>query len=346
MGLMVIALIIRFLFSLFPSWFEQFYFYGLFRHIRSFQDGFSDWLPIPGYAILILFLLGWFIWRRPSPWKKSKSWVVFGRRLLNLIGGIVFLFLILWGYNYLDRGLGDRMQLIQANDRTQLAQAYLDCMERAMERRAGIPGIEQFGTIEDYDEFPADTTILRWMENELRDLGYPSGARIRVRHIRPDGTLRRLSISGIYNPFTGEANVDNALGPLQKVFTIAHELAHGYGVTGEAEANFAAYLACLHSGDPMAAYAAEYVLWRHLASEVNKSYPRETALALAGQIPEILQKDREAIWKNHYRYKGYFPEITNTMNDAFLKVQGVEAGSDDYDLFVNLWFDWAAQITE
>lgn len=344
--LMFIALFVRFLFSLFPSWFEQFYFNGLFRYIRNFQDGFSTWLPISGYAILILFLLVWLIWRRPTPWKKSKSWLIFGRRLLNLMGGVVFLFLALWGYNYLDRGLGERLQLKAATDRAQLAQAYLDCMDRAMERRAAIPGIMHFETIEDWDQFPADTTINSWLENELSGLGYPTDARIRVRHIRPDGVLRRMSISGIYNPFTGEANVDNALGPLQKVFTIAHELAHGYGITGEAEANFAAYLACLRSGNPMAAYAAEYVLWRHLASEVNKNYPQETVLALAARIPEVLQKDREAIWKNYYRYKGYFPEITNTMNDAYLKVQGVEAGADDYDLFVNLWFDWAAQTTE
>lgn len=134
--------------------------------------------------------------------------------------------------------------------------------------------------------------------------------------------------------------MDNALGPLQKTFTIAHEIAHGHGVTGEADANFVAYLACVNSGEPLAQYAAEYVLWRHLASEVRSHYPEEVAHQLAAAIPEALRKDREAIWRNHYQYKGYFPEISDAINDTYLKVQGVTAGTEDYDRFVNLYFDW------
>ncbi len=340
---LIIAVLIRIFFALFNSAFESIYFNGLFRYIRMGQDTLSCYLPLTGYYLIALVLLLWLIWRRPVPISKRRSWIAFLRRFANLFSYTVALFLVLWGYNYVDRGLGDRMNLPPDGDKTQLAEAYIDCMDRALKHRAEIPGIDLFETIEDLKTIPADSTIGNWMKATLKDFGYPVKTHIRVRHMRPDGLLRRLSISGIYNPFTGEANVDNALGPLQKTFTVAHELAHGHGITSEAEANFAAYLACLQSGDPLAGYAAEYVLWRNLASEVNKHYPQEIVTDLASRIPEVLQKDREAIWLNHHRYKGYFPALTYQMNDAYLKIQGIEAGAADYDGFVNLYFDWIAK---
>jgi hypothetical protein len=340
--LFVLALLIRFFLSLSNKLFESIYFNNLFRYIRYGQDGLSAILPVPGYYLIFVLLLGWLIWRRPSPIKSGRSWKIFGRRTANLLGTFGALFLLLWGYNYLDRGIAERMHLKEAPDRSQLGETYLQTMERAMAFRSQIPKIDLVATVEDITEIPNDQTIGNWVATTLQDLGYPENINIRVRHIRPDGALRRLSISGIYNPFTGEANVDNALGPLQKTFTIAHEIAHGHGITGEADANFVAYLACIQSGVPLAQYAAEYVLWRHLASEVRSHYPESIAAQLAAAIPEALRKDREAIWRNHYQYKGYFPEISDAINDTYLKVQGVDAGTDDYDRFVNLYFDWLA----
>src|SRR5690606_40629206 len=78
---------------------------------------------------------------------------------------------------------------------------------------------------------------------------------IRVQNIKPSGTLRRMSIAGIYNPFTGEANLDNAMPSLPQIFTTAHEIAHGYGITSEGEANLDRKSTRLNSSHVKISYA-------------------------------------------------------------------------------------------
>ncbi len=346
--LLLLAILVRFAFTLFPAAFRSVYFSELFPAIRSFQYSVSSMHPVAGFYILLIILIAWIVWNIPGIRKAKNgnfrawpSWFTFGRRFVNFQSVCIGLFLLLWGYNYLEPGLSKRLNLEPSPYRNMLADAYLGTMERALIERSQIEGIERFESIEDITQYPNELQIEKWVREVLAPLGYPCEKGVTTRYVKPDGLLRALSISGIYNPFFGDAHVDNALGPLKKTFTIAHEMAHAYGVTSEADANFTAWLACMQSDNAFARYAAEYVLWRHLASEVNKVYPVDIVEGLVSAIPEPLQKDREAIWKNYYTYPGYFPDLAYSLNDTYLKLQGVEAGADDYDGFVNLWLDYS-----
>lgn len=334
--LLLIALAIRFLFSVSETVFEGVYFNFLFPGIRSVQSALSFIWIIPGYWIFAFLLLGWFIWRFP----KSKNFKLFFKRLANLISGILAVFLFLWGFNYVDKGFAERSELPESTKLIDLSRQYISIMDTAMLYRSEIPDLENLASIVELENLPTDSAINSWVKNVLSSYNYPTNPEVSVRHIRPTGTLRRLSIAGIYNPFTGEANVDNALPSLPLIFTTAHEIAHGYGVTSEAEANFVAYLACMKSDIPVGKYAAAYAIWRQIAHEVNKTYSQENLEILASQIPPPLYDDRQAILQSYYRYKGYFPNVTNALNDTYLKIQGVEAGTEDYDGFLQLYFRW------
>ena len=330
----MIVLAIRFIFSISPVAFETVYFNTVFPIIRKAQSYLSFLWVIPGYYVLVVALIAWLIWRFP----KSKNYKRFLKRLLNLMCGLVATFLVLWGYNYLDKGLAERMDLPHSSKLVDLSAHYLDVMDSAMVYRGAIP--EEITTIVEISGIPSDSLINFWVKNVLKDYGYPTSADVRVQYIRPSGTLRRLSIAGIYNPFTGEANVDNASPSLPRIFTTAHEIAHGYGITSEAEANFVAYLACMNSRNALANYAGAYALWRQMAGEINTTFPPESIEMLASQIPVLLQEDRQAILAEYYKYKGYFPALTDAVNDTYLKIQGVEKGTDDYDGFLQLYFRW------
>ena len=265
---------------------------------------------------------------------------MFIKRLANLAGGTLTVFLFLWGFNYVDKGFAERSKLPESAKLIDLSSHYISIMDTAMAYRNGIAGIENLNSIVELENLPSDSAINSWVKNVLSEWDYPTKSEISVRRIKPTGTLRRLSIAGIYNPFTGEANVDNALPSLPLIFTTAHEIAHGYGVTSEAEANFVAFIACMQSDDPLAQYAASYSIWRQIAHEINKTYEPEDLEILAAQIPQPLYDDRQAILQQYYKYKGYFPKVTNALNDTYLKLQGVEAGTEDYDGFLQLYFRW------
>lgn len=339
---LAVAMALRFAFDAFQGLYEALWFEGAFPLIRSFQAAVFQWLPLPGYYLMVMLMIAWLVWRFPRKWKVRDTWFTFGRRLLNLLGGLVASFLMLWGYNYLDPGMGARMNLEKSQLEVELAEAYLDVMDRAMAQRGKIPGIDSLPHIEAFEFNIPEAEIALWVQSVLGPLGYPGPAKVSTRYLRPAGSLRRLGIAGIYNPWTGEANVESALGALQSTFTTAHEMAHAFGVSSEAEANFTAYLACLQSGNPLAQYAAEYALWRGLGREVNKAYAAEDIAKLAEAIPEALKNDRMAIWERSTTHRPYFPETSTKMNDSYLKLQGVKAGVSDYNAFVALYFAWQA----
>lgn len=268
---------------------------------------------------------------------------MFLKRLANFAGGIIALFLLLWGFNYANIGYASRAGLPAVPDSTNVAFQYEAVMNRALFYRARIPEIAMVAHIEEVKKWPTDAEVGGWVQDILLPKGYPAKSKIRVRHIRPEGTLRSVNITGIYNPFSGEANVESGLPHLLLLFTTAHEIAHAYGITSEAEANFIAYLACIESENPAAQYAAEYALWRYFANEINMFFPEEIIEALAATIPEAMRKDREEILKKYFKYKGYFPELTDAINDTYLKIQGVESGTDDYNDFLKLYLRWERQ---
>src|SRR5690606_21319492 len=79
------------------------------------------------------------------------------------------------------------------------------------------------------------------MKKNLHLLGLNNRGFPRTKEFFPAGLLRKLGIMGIYFPFTGESYIDPSLHLLEKPFTIAHEMAHSFGITNEGEANFAAW---------------------------------------------------------------------------------------------------------
>ncbi len=338
-----VALIFRFVFELWPNFQEAVYTGAVFPGLRSAQDFVSGIWFIPGWYVFALICVVWLVWRFP----RSGKWKRFWKRLANFLGGGLALFMLFFGLQYTDRGFANRLALPPTPEKADLQRVYRDVMQSASEQRRSIPGIDTLPHIVALSQIPSDDEITKWVRDEMAKNNYPTAhLSPRIQSVKPKGLLRRLGISGIYNPFTGEANVDAALPSIQRVFVVAHELAHAYGVTSEAEANFVAYLACLNSGNPVGEYAAAYALWRQVASEVTKVYPKEVIEVLAAGIPPELQADRKAIIEAYFEHRAYFPKVSRQVNETYLKLQGVKDGVDDYDRFLQLYLAWSSKPTE
>ncbi len=338
-----IALLIRLAFSN-RSLFETVYFQGVYPAVKSVQVWLSPLWIVPGYALLIVGLVLWLIFRFPRRWKR-RDVVRFLRRAANLAASIAAVFLLSWGYLYTGSTLVERMQLGTSDAQVEPSELYLEVMGMAERQRSEIAGAVDSLTVIGFDP-PTDEQLVCAVARVLTPLGYPNLKSVRVRRIKPDGTLRRLGIAGIYNPFTGEANVDDLYGAVSATFTTAHELAHAFGVTGEGDANFVAFLALRGMDDPMGRYAAYYTLWRHTAKTVNDSYGEEDLAAIASVIPEGLRIDRQATAARVRGHAPYFPEVSEAVNDSYLKIQGVEAGVADYDRFVSLYLLMRERLDE
>ena len=150
-----------------------------------------------------------------------------------------------------------------------------------------------------------------------------------------NGFLLRFGAAGIYNPFTGECNIDKGLPNLTKPYTLAHEFCHGYGFGDEGTCSFLAYLALSNSRDTFLKYTAELAFWRELASSYRKSNPSDYKI-IWDKLPSGFQKDIQLIHTTIQQYPEYFEVFRVKAYDQYLKAQGIEEGINNYSKVVTL----------
>lgn len=345
------ALLLRFLANATPQYVEQFYSRGVFLGVRWLFDWSLAWLPFPlllvFYGIVIIYVIKFFktLVSKQIPFRK-RLWAS-GRHLLNFAGFAVFTFLFLWGFNYARPNFSTQIGLkVEKPDTSALRQELEIAASEAINARKIMgngPPEEESGQALSMHGFPSDFEDK--MRSNVSDLlekyHFKAGGRLRGREISPDGLLFRFGISGIYMPFTGESSIDNALHPLEKPFTMAHEMAHGYGWTEEATANFIAYLTCINAEDAYTRYSGFINYYRYVASNYRRINP-EAYKTFRASLPEGFRNDLEAINQRLLRYPTWFS--TDKINDIFLKSQGVTEGVASYSRIVVLVYSWRKNV--
>ena len=80
-----------------------------------------------------------------------------------------------------------------------------------------------------------------------------------------------MGVSGIYSPFTIEANVNGQMTGLEKPFTSCHELSHLKGFMNEGEANFIGWLACINSEDKAFNRSGWLIAWIYAGNALYRA---------------------------------------------------------------------------
>ena len=133
--------------------------------------------------------------------------------------------------------------------------------------------------------------------------------------------------------------MDKGLHPVQWPFTLAHEMAHGYGFGNEGVCNFWAALACLQSKDPGIRYAGRLAYWRYIAVEYRR-YDPEGFRRAREALPREVTMDLKAIQKAMDRYPDLVPRLQYRLYDSYLKSQGVKEGMKSYSQVLLLVRSW------
>ena len=121
-------------------------------------------------------------------------------------------------------------------------------------------------------------------------------------------------------------------------FVLAHEKAHQFGITSEAEANFTAFVICVKSDDRRLKYSGYLSLLLYFLRDVSH---------LAGYKDLINKVDKKVISDIRFRQKYYqerenqkISEIQTEANDVYLKVNKIKKGVRNYNEVVSLVLDW------
>lgn len=152
-----------------------------------------------------------------------------------------------------------------------------------------------------------------------------------------------LGFTGIYAPFTGEANVNVDAPTCLLPATIAHEMAHQRMIAAEEEANFVGIAACITCEDVAFQYSGWLMGLIHLSNALYQTDPD-------GWYEIRAEFSRELItdWNDNNDYWAQMDsgmeETARQAYDSFLKGNDQSMGIRSYGACVDLLVVWAGDF--
>lgn len=270
--------------------------------------------------------------------KKKKKKGFFGLLLNALIflGLVYFGFVLIWGLNYNRLPFADIAGLKVGNasekDLETLCEQLID---KANRLRVGLAEDEQGVMC-----VPGGFTEVRRTAPSAyvrAALLYPElGGRFgQPKPVYFSKLMSYSGISGVYFPFTGEANVNIDIPDSMLPATTCHEMAHQRGFAREDEANYIAWVACSSSTDRYFQYSGTLLALIHSMNALYEHAPQQ-ANNLSQKYGEGLRRDLQAISRYWESYEGRVEEFSSDVNDAYLKSNGQEEGVESYGRMVDL----------
>jgi hypothetical protein len=313
--------------------------YRFFSVIFSNISGIFNFSVIEVFLMLIILLFVIYIFilifkKKKKAKKKSKKEKASGffdliTIPLAIAGIAYFLFIILWGLNYNRRnafeifGLTkqevtlEKLYVIGTDLKDKLNQLSSGINERDLELKNVIER-GNLGYFKIQDKYPA--------------LG---GNYTNVKPVMLSAVMSYFQIWGIYSPFSFEANINRMIpGPLLPS-TIAHELAHVRGFAREDEANFIAYLTCVNHHDAAYIYSGSLLAYISILNAI-RSTDADAAAALNKMLYPAVIDHLLQINKFNAKYKSVLNEISDHVNDLFLKSNRQTDGVKSYGRMVDL----------
>lgn len=304
-----------------------------------------DWLALPLAAALVATLVR--ALRRRAVWRwLATVCTVVAAMLLFLVGA--------WGLNHYAPPLASELGLeVKAASADELEAATAHYLERAAVLAPQVPRDEQ-KQLQPQD-FRELARICGASYAQISDT-YPvfEGSTAPVKELLLAGEpLLYWGNTGIYWPFTGEANVPPNCADADLPYIMCHEAAHRLGLASEQEANFAAYLACDASDDARLAYAGNLHAFGYCYNALAANYPEHARHLLEeelGQEPDVSDPriaalalvfaDRTAAARHYQAYEGPVEQLGTAANDAYLKSFSEEDGVKSYGQVVDYLIAW------
>lgn len=317
-------------------------FRALFAHITSILPfSLAETLILAAIPASVIFLL----YSAKVSAKKGRM----AKQFLRLFAVLAFLlssFVLNFGAGYDTTPLEDKIGLEVTEptvDDLYLASAYTlislgDIEDEIAYKKSGQSDMPySFGELTDKLNDAYDTLYTEY--------AFLSPLHMGVKRLAMSKPLTYTHLSGFYTCFTGEANVNINYPDYIIAFTTAHEMAHQRGVAREDEANFIAYLACTASDDVYLNYAGHANMMDYLASAMYKADPDGWRDRLYRFYPDGLKREYAAYAAMFERYQDNIAsEVSDAVNDTYLKAQGEEAGTASYGLVTDLAVAYIKQL--
>jgi hypothetical protein len=286
----------------------------------SMDDAFYLLLAISLIILMILIII-----------RKIK----FGRFLLLIIQTLAIcyvLFYWFWGFNYFRSGINERLQIAKSKpDTVEFVRVFENLIAQTNESYCTF-NHTSYSTIDSLVEasYKKNATFLK--------LKYPQGKR-RPKPITLSSFFAKASIAGYYGPFFSEVHLNDSLLMIEYPQVLAHESAHQFGITSEAEANFYGWLVCMQSESKQLRYSANISMVSYFLSQAKHLHNFKD---LIHQINKPVFDDLRKIQDHWERMRNEeIDKVAGKVNDVYLKTNKIEKGIEDYFGVIQFVMDYS-----
>ena len=295
------------------------------------------------YIFVVLLFLSLFqmlvssIYRKIPATKKNRSWSGYGSSLLLLCGCLFTIYTFFCGINYGHTSFAEEYHLESGQytltDLTSLCNELTDqlnTLSASVDRDSD--GLADMGT-----------NLQKRAQIAMSSLGatYPelSGYYPQPKRLLFPAFLSVQNLSGIYSPFTIEANYNSAMVSYNLPFTACHELSHLRGFMQEEEANFIGFLACVSTDDIAFNYSGYLLGWIYATNALYDA-DYDAFEEIYNQLSDDVKADLTANSSFWNKYDSKVAEVSGQINDHYLKANGQNDGVKSYDRMVDLMITW------
>lgn len=341
--LLLITITINMIFSMVPAAVEWYYSDGFNKVIRQLLSTASGIFPFSLSELLViaafiyaLFLIATLIISLRKCKNKKILILDFIAKVLFIFSVIYFLFIFLWGLNYNRLSFAETAHLqVKGSSSQDLAELCSELVNRANYLRQNlkedskgvmyIPG----GYKNVFAREGAGYEALSRKYSEL------SGSYGIPKPVFLSKLMCYTGITGVYFPFTGEANVNVSINDFMLPCTSAHEMAHQRGFAREDEANYIAYAACTLSPYADFQYSGVMLGLIYSMDALRKADYSQYKILTTKYSPKVLRdlKSENEFWS---KYEGVIENVSDSINNNYLKSNGQNDGVKSYGRMVDL----------
>ena len=320
----------------FPNFIETYYSQGLFPFLSTLSRYLFGWIPFSiGDVFYLLISIIAIRWLFKNVKRLTSRPLHFFLDIAATLSIVYFVFNILWGFNYYRVPLYQSLDLKTDYTTEQLISTTKRLIEKSNEMHRYL-GFADSSKVEipytQQEIFAKSVNGYKKLENEYPQFAYSPMS------IKKSGWslgLTYMGYSGYYNPFSGEAQVNNLIKTYKFPVVSCHEQAHQLGYAAENEANFIATLATLNNDDRFIQYSGYIFALRYCINEIARRDLDAYNEILETVNPGILAsyKEMRDFWES---YQNPFETFSKLFWDQFLKANNQSRGIMSYSYMVAL----------
>ena len=342
-GICLVLILLMEVLKLNTLWVEKYYSQLFYPAISYLYIILFSWIPFSigdlFYAIagITIFYQIIQIIRSLIKWNKLKlkSHLIY---VITIISVVYTLFYINWGLNYYRLPIAKKLDLddykITKEEHLKVLDKYIT-IANDLREQINVDNKTKKGVKGDLTEIVLQDTLLN---------DYLCKTQVCVKAPISSELSSYFTVSGYFNPFTLEVQVNQLIPNASYPFVNVHEMAHQMGVGFEDECNFVAFLTLKDNEDLWYKYSAYYSAVEYLLQPLygNKELFETYKAKLSSKVLADFRQERE-FWQS---YRGWIDKVSGVFYNQFLKHNNQPEGLGRYSMMATLLVAWEKQQEE